>query len=63
MFLKQTTVKILIYTVEARLCYYYSLAKFSKSHNKNDNPFSSCRSKRSDGNTRKQYPQCMNTVL
>ena len=55
MFLKQTAVKILIYTVEARLCY--------SCRNKNDKPFSSCRSKTFDGNTLKQYSQCMNTVL
>ena len=35
----------------------------SKSHNENDKPFSSCRSKTSDGDTRKQYFQCMNTAL
>ena len=63
MFLKQTAVKILIYTVETRLCYSSFYVKISKSHNKNDKPFSSCRSKTSDGNTLKQYSQCMNTVL
>ena len=50
MFLKQTTVKILIYTVEVRLCYPSFEAKISKSHNKNDKPISSCRNKTSDCN-------------
>ena len=63
MFLKQTTVKILIYTVETRLCYSCFQVKISKSHDKNDKPFSSCRSKTSDDNTLKQYSQCMNTAL
>ena len=49
MFLKQTTLKILIYTVKTRLCYSCFYVKVSKSHNKNDKPFSSCRSKTSDG--------------
>ena len=56
------TVKVLIYTVENRLCYSSFWVKISKSHNKNDKPFSSCRSKTSDGNTLKQYSQCMNTA-
>ena len=63
MFLKQAKVKILIYTVETKLCYSCFWVKINKSHNKNDKPFSSCRSKTSDGNTLKQYSQCMNTVL
>ena len=63
MFLRQKTVKILIYTVETRLCYSCFYVKIRKSHNKNDKPFSSYRSKISDGNTLKQYSQCMNTVL
>ena len=63
MFLKQTTAKVLIYKVEARLCYACFYAKISESFNKNYKPFSSCRSKTSDGNTHKQYSQCMNTVL
>ena len=62
-FLKQATVKILIYTVEVRLGQSSFQVKTSKSHNKNDKPFRSCRSKTSDGNTRKQCLQCMNTVL
>ena len=57
------TAKILIYTVETRLCYSCFQVKLSKSHNTNDKPFSSCRSKTSDVNTLKQYSQCMNTVL
>ena len=60
---KQTTVKILIYTVKTRLCYSCFYVKISKSHNKNDQPFSSCRNKTSDGNTINQYSQCINTVL
>ena len=63
MFLKQATVKILIYTVETRSFYSCFQGKISKSHNKNDKPFSSCRSETSDGNTLKKYSQCMNTVL
>ena len=63
MFLKQRTVKILISTVQARSCYSSFQAKISKSHNKNDKPFSNCRNKTSDGNIRKQYSQCMNTTL
>ena len=35
----------------------------SKSHTKDDKSFSSCRSKASDGNTREQYSQRMNTAL
>ena len=63
MFLKQTTVKILIYTVETWLCYYCFQVKITKCHNKNDKPFSSCRSRTSDGNTLKQYCKCTNTFL
>ena len=63
MFSKQATVKILIYTVEARLFYSRFLAKRSKSHNKNDKTFSCCRSKTCGGNTREQYSQFVNTVL
>ena len=51
MFLKQATVKILIDTVETKLCYSCFQVKISKIHNKNDKPFSSCRSKTSNGNT------------
>ena len=61
--LKQRIVKILIHAVKTRRCYSCFLVKISKSHNKNDKSFSSCRSKTSDGNTLKQYSQCMNTVL
>ena len=32
------TVKILVYTVRARLCYSFCLAKMSQSRNKNDKP-------------------------
>ena len=38
MFWKQTTLKILIYTVEARSHYSCFWAKISKSHNKKDRP-------------------------
>ena len=58
MLLKQTTVKILIYGV---ILVFY--VKIRESHNKNDNPFSSCSSETSDGNTLKQSSQCVNTVL
>ena len=47
MFLKQTTAKALICTMEARMCYACFYAKISKSFNKNYKPFSSCRSKTS----------------
>ena len=50
MFLKQTTGNVLIYTVESRSSYSCFQAKISKIHFKNDKPFSSCRSKTSDGN-------------
>ena len=63
MFLKQAAVKIWIYTVETRLFFSCFYVKISESNNKNDKPFFSCRSKTSDGNTLKQYSQCMNTVL
>ena len=63
MFLKLTALKILIYAVETRLCYSCFWAEIRKSHTKIDKPFSSCRSKTSDGNTHKQYSQCMNTAL
>ena len=63
MFLNKRQQKRLIYTVEATLCCSFFQAKISKSHNKNDTPFSSFRTKTSDCNTLKQYPQCMNTVL
>ena len=63
MFLKQTAVKIWIYTVETRLFFSCFYVKISESNNKNDKPFSSCTSKTSDGKTLKQYSQCMNTVL
>ena len=32
------TVKILVYTVKVRLCYFCCLAKMSQSRNKNDKP-------------------------
>ena len=51
---------MLIHAVETRSCYSCFYAKISKSHSKNDKPFSSLWSKTSDGNTRKQYSQCMN---
>ena len=35
----------------------------SKNHTKNDKPFSNCRSKTSDSNTREKRSRCMNTVL
>ena len=63
MFLKQAAVKIWIYTVETRLFFSCFYVKISESNNKNDKSFFSCRSKTSDGNTLKQYSQCMNTVL
>ena len=63
MFLKQAAVKMWIYTVETRLFFSCFYVKISESNNKNDKSFFSCRSKTSDGNTLKQYSQCMNTVL
>ena len=51
---------MLIYPVETRSSYSWFSAKISKSHTKNDEPFSSCRSKTSEGNTLKQYCQRMN---
>ena len=63
MFLNKRQQKRLIYTVEATLCCSFFQANINKSHNKNDTPFSSIRSKTSDGKTLKQYPQCKNTVL
>ena len=63
MFLKWTAVKILIYTVETRLCYSCFYVKIDKCQNNNDKPFSSCRSNTSDGNTPKQSSQCKNIIL
>ena len=54
MILRQMTVKILFYTVKARLCYSCFEAKMSKSHNENDRP---------DNKPLQQISQCMNTIL
>ena len=61
MFWKQTTLKILIYAVEARLHYSCFWAKISKSHNENDRPV--IQLQEHNANTRKQLPQCMDTAL
>ena len=54
MILRQMAVKILVYTVKARLCYSCFEAKMSKSHNENDRP---------DNKPLQQISQYMNTVL
>ena len=64
MLLKQTAVKILAYTVKARLCYSFFKTKMSKRHNKNHGRpfFSSCRTKKADGGTQPIFQRRINVV-
>ena len=55
---KQTTVKILVYAMKARLCYFCFQVKKSKSHKDYNSHMTTA-----DDNTHKQNSQCMNTVL